>query len=816
MEVDIPLNAQLRDLFQKCYVFLSFLSRKNPLAQKMLFPFIETWASEHMGIENLNVADTLSEILRDNEHLCSRVREEFCLIFIRAIKDWGRRARWLSFLQNMMVVNNRPIKHMQDMILRLLLDDTEVLLDFSCDYSEREKRFLFRGDERQGKTRMQLMIQNDHRRPFFSLLKYHVTTLQTLASAAIGKNLDNQTRLAGLLNLDKVLQNILDLDKHSDGAKEPQLCPDTVCYVRAAWLLFLSEVFFNCSITADEFGAVQQILSAKRIFTNGLNGKSSSLITYFSESIEQLSERLEKLPDPEKFFYHPESLREFGDHFGKDLGAHVQEVECILRAAFLFFSKWDEADFVTLANEENLGKEQVIRLHNALVALYPAAVHFKSLGNGIIELVTQMKNQGIESNGESIQIIPDQDDISPLQATKERCFQEGWMKFVSFVSLSLGVDITEGQSMNNAIKDLALLFGSRQTFRNENFESLRQLIVLLCDKECDLLFQLTGVKALRVMLYLNPGQYKDKRQHMKSSAKQDEEFQRYLCNETPSDVGSKHFADFQAHLARLGGVDVVTTCTASVDPLVVTACYQLAVTLLDGGNERVQEIFSHVLFSASSGPFFKRMHDCFVESKAAIKNMKRRQKEAESQRTALKRAGIRRTDQSTSKAAAQSLAQGQLRIFEVIKMMRRMCMGHFTKLQDVLRDQRLNHASYCFLSEVVSYLECIEPELNNAFHRDDYAIIDGAVRGFLMLSDSMHGPNFENQKAIADTGIFDLCDRIFARIKFEKHETAEVAQNVARKNLWRSRLKSAVVTCLDAFLEGVQDDAIPNQSESPP
>ena len=85
-----------------------------------------------------------------------------------------------------------------------------------------------------------------------------------------------------------------------------------------------------------------------------------------------------------------------------------------------------------------------------------------------------------------------------------------------------------------------------------------------------------------------------------------------------------------------------------------------------------------------------------------------------------------------------------------------------------------------------------------------------------MLSDSMHGPNFENQKAIADTGIFDLCDRIFARIKFEKHETAEVAQNVARKNLWRSRLKSAVVTCLDAFLEGVQDDAIPNQSESPP
>lgn len=36
-----------------------------------------------------------------------------------------------------------------------------------------------------------------------------------------------------------------------------------------------------------------------------------------------------------------------------------------------------------------------------------------------------------------------------------------------------------------------------------------------------------------------------------------------------------------------------------------------------------------------------------------------------------------------------------------------------------------------------------------------------------MLADAMRGPNLANQKAISETGIYDLCDRIFARIRFD-------------------------------------------------
>jgi mevalonate kinase len=316
------------------------------------------------------------------------------------------------------------------------------------------------------------------------------------------------------------------------------------------------------------------------------------------------------------------------------------------------------------------------------------------------------------------------------------------------------------------------------------------------------------------MMYLRPGRRHNSKNITKEAVAkrnetlQEEEFQRFINNEAPSDVGNKDFQDFQAELASLGCVEVVTTCIDSENPLIVTATFQLAVTLLDGGNVQVQRLFEAVLTPASSAPFFARLHTIFIESQAAIKEQKRLLKEAETQQNALKKAGIEQMSNiSSTNAARESLAKGQIQIFEVLKMMRRMCMGHYKELQDVLRRQPLNHTSIDFLSEAVAYLETLEPELNEALHQGDFKLVDGGVRGFLMLADAMHGPNIENQAAIADTGIFDLCDRIFARIRFDSDNDA----GTLAKNLERSRLKKAVLTCLTAFLEGSKDDLIPNQ-----
>jgi hypothetical protein len=94
LEADVAVNIPRRDLFQACYTFLKMLARCNPQAQARLFPYIHLFA-EDMGIENLNVSDTICEIVRDNVALCAQVSESFFKIFVTAIQTWGRRARWL-------------------------------------------------------------------------------------------------------------------------------------------------------------------------------------------------------------------------------------------------------------------------------------------------------------------------------------------------------------------------------------------------------------------------------------------------------------------------------------------------------------------------------------------------------------------------------------------------------------------------------------------------------------------------------------------------------------------------------------------------
>jgi len=61
-------------------------------------------------------------------------------------------------------------------------------------------------------------------------------------------------------------------------------------------------------------------------------------------------------------------------------------------------------------------------------------------------------------------------------------------------------------------------------------------------------------------------------------------------------------------------------------------------------------------------------------------------------------------------------------------------------------------------------------------------------------------------------GIFDLCDRIFARIRFEHIEKSTPDREFElEKNVFRSNLKSAATEVLAALVEGVQDEVITNQ-----
>jgi hypothetical protein len=126
------------------------------------------------------------------------------------------------FFQAFILVNGNPIKRNQDLVLRLLMEDSEAVLDLSCDYSTADCR-LSKRDERYGKTRLQLMADGDHKRAVFSLLDYHSATVTLLASLAGGKNAENQGKILSLLPFSAVTGNILYADLSAEGHSDPRV-----------------------------------------------------------------------------------------------------------------------------------------------------------------------------------------------------------------------------------------------------------------------------------------------------------------------------------------------------------------------------------------------------------------------------------------------------------------------------------------------------------------------------------------------------------------------------------------------------------------
>jgi hypothetical protein len=414
------------------------------------------------------------------------------------------------------------------------------------------------------------------------------------------------------------------------------------------------------------------------------------------------------------------------------------------------------------------------------------AWQFDELSKALVELITCMTAQGI--SGPKIELQVDEPKPTTKEAGREVCFQSGWKDFLTYTSHKLGIGIREGEAMNGAIQDMALLIGSRKTHQNEEFQSLKELMKTLCASDTEDKIKIVGLKAVRAMIYMNPDLGHVSKQH------HDDEFQLMLDNKPPSSLGQPSLMQIQCTVAALGGVDVISNCIESENNDVIMASLQLAVTLLDGGNIKVQDLFATTLRQPSSQPFFLKYRNLFQESVGAIREQKRAAKQQRMEKAALEKAGIA---QKAEEAQKSSLADSQKPIVEVMKSMRRMCMGQYRPLQDILREQRLNSTSIDFFGEAVAYIKNLEPEIKDAIHDGDFEIVEGAMRGFLMLADAMRGPNLGNQKAIAETGIFDLCDRIFARIRFE-HVDPELDDQAweLKKNNYRCQLKSAVTVRL--------------------
>jgi len=180
---------------------------------------------------------------------------------------------------------------------------------------------------------------------------------------------------------------------------------------------------------------------------------------------------------------------------------------------------------------------------------------------------------------------------------------------------------------------------------------------------------------------------------------------------------------------------------------------------------------------------------------------------------------------------------------EVMKFMRRSCFGQHKNMQDVLRVQRANRESFNFYLETVQYIQALEPDIKGSIATGDTKITESAIRGLLMLAESMKGPNYHNQQEIATSGIFDTGDRMMCKLKYvnslpsantlpritfkkknrrrnnqvmdddddEAEEPPVTVESIYVHNETRCRLKMAILKVFHSILEGVQGDSIPRQ-----
>lgn len=212
-----------------------------------------------------------------------------------------------------------------------------------------------------------------------------------------------------------------------------------------------------------------------------------------------------------------------------------------------------------------------------------------------------------------------------------------------------------------------MLFGNVETENNNELQSLKEMMKLLCQKDQgDVMLIEAGLRVLRAILYLNPGELSD--------AEQKQEYELMVQNHNPSDVADlkPRFLEIQEKIARLGAVEVVTKCLSHASKRVSFATLKLAVVLVHGGNEAVQNMFLLNLDDIVSQHFFEKLYALFEDAMAEIKESKRRLKRIVKTAAEFERAGIDSTayDLNLEDHAEEAEYSTQKHMIEVMKMMR--------------------------------------------------------------------------------------------------------------------------------------------------
>eukprot|EP00960_Hanusia_phi_P030497 748658-Hanusia_phi.AAC.3 len=653
-------------LFQLCYNFLRALASHHPAAQQKLFPLLAVFL-DHVGVANLNVADTLREIVRNNARLCTQVPETFFRHFLTSIKRHGRNARWLRFFDVFLVIDKVPLKRNQDLILRLLMEDKDAVLDLTCDY--RESKVLPLSDERYGKDRLTLMLEGEHKRELGSLIKYHISSLEILSSCATGKNVGNKGKIQQEVSFDNVLANLLDLDKDSDGVRRV-VDMEVLHTVKSAWLTFLTEIY----LTSFDILAIKQMQGSRRVwpakYYKSIIAVSDSsystipdesekcLMENFLSSIEFVSELVSNIIKAKD----SENNGQTTVHDGT-INAHLSYLVKVVSALKEMYRGTEICpnDVLKHAHCKDLNED----LRSKLTELNRKLIRINRLEESrqVIELLTLMSDRGV--HGEEFDLPPDEEEEETGPRNRKEQFLEGWTNFYEILADKCGFMDSRTEILEaDALKDFARTLVHGVVRDRGDFSVIQQFCRVLVSSKCELSVQLRGLKVLRAIVYMNPAN--------KTVAQQEQSFKPVMRNEDPSDqeLADPSYVSLQANLAKFGGVNIIINVLAfSNDSDILHACLCFANALLHGGNSDVQKQFTRFFTSSSSQHLFVQIYKVFQDAVEGLKEVRKRAKQENAERI-LSRKSMRGKSKS---AVSQAFGESQMLITEVSGLCPRVC-----------------------------------------------------------------------------------------------------------------------------------------------
>ena len=88
------------------------------------------------------VAECVQEILKNNRQLCSSIEERHIKLIVNTIAEKGKCARYLQILNCLVLVDGKPHKENQTLVLKSLMDrERDVIVLFKDSNGIKERYF---------------------------------------------------------------------------------------------------------------------------------------------------------------------------------------------------------------------------------------------------------------------------------------------------------------------------------------------------------------------------------------------------------------------------------------------------------------------------------------------------------------------------------------------------------------------------------------------------------------------------------------------------------------------------------------------------